>query len=71
MKNPPMGGGWCGGEKVQDWRSQVLANEESSKEGGSPGEQEQINYPNLPASLEWWNAYQIMRGERNTILQLL
>jgi hypothetical protein len=60
-----------GVEKVQDWRTQVLANEDSSKEGGSPGEHEQIKYPNLPASLQWWKAYQIMRGERNTILPLL
>lgn len=51
MKNPPMGVDGVGVEKVQDWRSQVLANEESSKEGGSPGEQEQIKYPNLPACL--------------------
>ncbi len=64
MKNPPIGG-WVDGEgveKVQDWRTQVLANEESSKESGSPGEQEQIKYPNLPASFPWWKAYQIWRG---------
>jgi hypothetical protein len=62
MKNPPMGVDGEGVKKVQDWRTQVLANEESSKEGGSPGEQEQIKYPNLPASLLRWKAYQIMRG---------
>jgi len=34
-----------GEKKVQDGRTQVLANEESSKEGGLLQEQEQTKYP--------------------------